>query len=129
MSQTMDKLLADMPILQEHLIGNHETRNENNNIQTKGFFGGALNVLGTTITNLRAWSAKVVVADEISAVENFKQSGSIRGLLRKRTAAYRSSTNVYSSTPRLKETCVLTAIAEDMSQAFHRKIKCPHCGV
>lgn len=94
----------------------------------KEFPGGSLTSITYSPSNLRQFSAKVMLCDEFDdAPRNDKKEGSIRSLIEGRTKSFGSSKKIlYNSTPTISGQSNIEEIY-NLGDKRHVHWECPHC--
>ena len=127
----VDNLLRDCPVLGEKLKCEVGAKNKHNTQEKKSFHGATLDVKGgKSARNFRRMTKDVAIYDETDGFDlDVDGEGSCFSLGDGRLDQAPFPKSIRGSTPKTKGVSLIENAVENSSRIFYRYVKCPHCGV
>jgi phage terminase large subunit GpA-like protein len=127
MVDDIEGLFVESPKLKDHLPMPHPGRSDRNTLLHRLFRGGSLKIVsGKAPRNLRRHSARVLLIDELDAVEASAEGDPV-SLAEKRTLSFDDRKIICGSTPIDETTSHICRLYAHSDQRIY-EIPCPSCG-
>jgi phage terminase large subunit GpA-like protein len=127
MVDDIEPLFLDSPDITDHLPMPHPGRSDRNTLLHRLFGGGSLKLVsGMSPRNLRRHGARILLIDEIDALEASAEGDPV-SLAEKRTLSFDDRRIVCGSTPLDLATSHITRLYGQSDQRVY-ECRCPHCG-
>lgn len=110
------------------ILKENKSKESTNNILSKSFTGGSLNIIGSgSASQLASRPIRVLLLDEVDRFDaDAGGEGHAASLAARRTANFYNRKIIYNATPTDAETSYIWAKFQESNQNYYH-LKCPHC--
>ena len=125
----IDPMLRDVKVMQ-NIFPYMNSKHKNNTMRLKAFTGSSLHIRGgKAAKNYRRFSVDIGYIDELAGFDhNIEMEGDPVSLASKRVEGSPFPKMIYTSTPKNKGNCMISAQYDNCEAKFSFVICCPHCG-